>query len=472
MSIHITMSDYKQLKASMFSAYRLELDFPMTADPTMDSYVRYCIGWACKYIIEYLGAKNLSAIILSGSFAQGQGAVLRNNNNGILGLLSDLDMVIVVNDHMLGSQANLTKINSELNSALNSKAPSKFLNPLDTTICTPEQAKHWWMSPCIATLQLAGTARVIWGDQNILPYTPPVSVERITSEEVFKLLNNRIAEQVFYFVRFKQGIDGPECFSFHSAKAAVDSVLAICISEKCFKSSLQDRLTIFEKLSQDLRLGYDMVEWAQFWTKYKITPNLRMLRYRFKGQDIGNMALEGWKETATFLLRALRWISKRKLGIDHEETDALVMQLAKHFGFSLQKRLWAKDLLRNIAVHPFRSLKYWRHLIKTHPCYLFINELRVNNLKVPSLQRTLKLSDFGSPSSLTYAVATLLLCIGCEPEMEQKRLLKIASEFLPTVKPIPNADLCEWHWNLCLETARCWNALVMNGRRNYQPGDK
>ena len=80
-------------------------------------------------------------------------------------------------------------------------------------------------------------------------------------------------------------------------------------------------------------------------------------------------------------------------------------------------------------------------------------------------ERIEKLSELGSPRSLTYVAATLLLAATGKVETERNRILWTAGEVLPIPGPIhvENSDKC-WR-QLVDETARLWNMLVMGGRR-------
>lgn len=449
----------------------LRLDFPTTPNPVMDSRVRQHLRWACDYIIQYLGAENIRAIVLSGSLAVGEGSAFLNAN-GDMKLLSDMDILIVANESSWADMeeespyARFRAKNNELNYALNLASPPELLNPIDTAIVTPETIRISWAKPTIKKLQLSGATRVLWGDKDIFPVIPPVSQEEITDEDVFRLFNNRIAEQVFYFVRYKQGLDGPECFVYHSTKAAVDTVLAVCAATRCCKPRLLDRLDIFKNLCRDTQLGQDIAEWAEFWTRYKLAPDLAVVAERFSTQNIETGALAAWDEVADFMLRGLRWSARTRLGFDEARdrpqgsVSTFVMQLARHFGFPGPPRFSLKVLM----FHPRTFLRHLRGYLKS-PSNLFAEELRRANLPVPGSDRTKKLSAWGSAKSLMYSAATLLLAARGESEIEQMQLLQTASDILPVVEPFTCADAAEWWGDLAVETARLWNILIMDGRR-------
>ena len=445
--------------------YRLNLDFPTTPNPATDSRVRQLLRWACQFIIHYLGAENIHAIVLSGSLAVGEASAFLNTN-GEMKLLSDMDIYVVAKENAWMNIEEDTPFarfcvkNHELNRAINAVLPPGFMTPIDTMVLTPERMLRWWTSPKIKTLQLERTPRVLWGDEDILPVTPPILAEEIADGDLFKLFNNRIAEQIFYFVRYKRGLDGPECLVYHSTKAAVDAILAVCVAARRCKPRLLDRLEIFDDLCNDPLLGAGMAQCAGFWTKYKVAPDLATVAERFGTPNTEAAIMAAWDEVAGFLLRALRWSARIRLGVYEESAESLVRQLTKHFGLPRPCR----PSLKIFIFHPRTFLRHWRNNRRIQPD-LFAEELRANNLPVPDPYRTKKLSAWGSPRSLTYGVATLLLAAGGEPESEQEQLLHTAGDMLPVVEPLVRTDVAGWWLDLAVETAQLWNILVMGGRR-------
>lgn len=446
------------------SNYSFKLDFPITKNADADNRIRQHLRWACEVILNYLGEKNLRAIVLSGSLAIGEGSAVRNPN-GEINIFSDMDISIIANEEPFWFEGNedrhklLTTRNNSLNAALNESRPSELLTPIDTMIFSSSQIQNWWITPRIVTIQLSGTARVIWGDDNLLPDTPPVSVNEIADEDIFKLFNNRIAEQVFYRVRYEDGLDSTQIFVFHTAKAAVDAVLATCVAAGVYENGLLNRINKFKKLCSETQLGTDIADWGEFWSRYKVSPDPSSLFERFDTNDMGHASILAWEESAGLLIRCMCWVTNSRLGYVENDILLIVRRLVTHFEHSTSK----KFNLESTLLHP---KKYLRYLIKTrNSTRLFVKELFAACLKAPGPNRSRELMTKGSPRSLTYGAAALLLHSTSKSENDKREILRIVANMLPTEKTITASNSSELWWNLARETGHLWNILIMGGRR-------
>jgi hypothetical protein len=438
----------------------LKTDLETTNDRKKDSEIRKALFWVSDFVLNQLGKENVRSLITTGSLATGEGSAFFDGN-GQFKLLSDIDLIIVSNDGSYTDIENLNILNNNLNILLNSAKPSWFLSPIDTVIMKPEDVRNWWTTPRIDNLQLSGTACIIWGDENVLPTCAPISVANITDYDIFKLFNNRVAEQIFYLIRYHEELDGIECFVYHSAKAAVDTVLAVCTAAGNFQAKILDRIDIFRRICSDPLLGKDIMEWAEFWMEYKFDPDIVNLNRRFHGLDKENAALLAWNEAAYYLLKGLHWTARRRSISSEQNTLQLVMSLSKRFAYPLLPEPSPKVTL----IHPMRFFRHWLCERKRSHVHLFIDELQRNNLKVFSFRKIKELSALGSPTSLTYACATLLLEAKDKSKTEQKKILRTVEDILPGDISRKYTKIDDGWMDLASETARLWNILVMDGRR-------
>ena len=422
----------------------LNLDFQTTPDSTTDLCVHEHLRWARDYIVDYLGAERIRSIVLSGSLAIGEGSAYVDGQ-GLAKVLSDMDLYIIADERILHDvetrdvHAHLLDMNGALNEALNTARSDELLSPIDTIIMTPDEFRSLWTKPKIITMQLAGRARILWGDEGVVHETARVSAMDIDDADVFKLFNNRIAEQVFYLNRYDAGYEDEVSLIFHTAKSAVDTVLASCVAAGCSEHSFVKRLEIFKGLCRDTRLGPGMAEWAEFWTRYKLAPDISSVIGRYEADDIKTAACAAWEEAAGRILSALRWSVRTRLGVDEANVESLSIHLAGCFGLPVQEA--------------------------SRRAEIFTIELISHNLPALSSDRTTRLSELGSPRSLMYAAATLLLAATGKVETERNRILWTAGEVLPITEPIQIENSDENWKQLAYETARLWNMLVMGGRR-------
>lgn len=441
------------------------LDFPTTWNKITDLQVRETLCWVCNYIIEYLGKENVQTIALIGSLSVGEGSAFLDEK-GQIKLLSDIDIIIVVREGSWtkNDNINLKDVfrykNNTLNSSINLAKPRYLLSPIDTVIMTHAAVIEWWNTPRIVNLQLAGSVKVIWGDRNIFPAQPKIPESKITDQDIFTLLNNRISEHIFYFVQYKRGFISLEFFVYQCAKASVDVILSVCIVRQCFHLTLLERIEAFSNIGQDLLIEEDMLSWARFWTNYKLTPKINLLNERFKTFIIESAAIQAWDDSAKYLIRTMRWIARIKLGFDSENIYSFFKRLSIHYGLPFPLRPSIKIAMSN----PFRFFKELR-CIRSRATDIFIRQLSDANLPIPEPNKIKNLFKYGSPLTLTYASAALLLIARNKSRKEKKNLLRKTIKLIPISDTLLQSDLSKCWLNLSENVSLLWNCLVMDGRK-------
>ncbi len=444
----------------------IKREFKTCADSKNSELIWDHISWACGYIANHLGAESLLTIILAGSLATGEGSV-SISNSGEVSILSDLDLYIIAKEDawiesLNGSVKHRFRYkNNTLNAELNSERPPQLVNPIDTIILTQNEIQKWWTTPLIVTLQLSGSARIIWGDSNVISDSHQYSTRQISDQDIFKLIFNRIAEQIFYYVRYTDGRDDAECLAYHCAKCCVDAVMAVGISLDEYKPGLQERLQVFENYCKQSDLGMKIADWAKFWTNYKLSPDFYNICRRFNQADVHISVNQAWDEVAENMLIIFCWLVENRINFKSANIENTVRFIAKKF-----TRYGEPEL--NYELMLFQPKIFLRQLKRKSSFYRinhFTHEMVSKNLPLPSKSKIRKLVRMGAPRYLVYSTAILLLSARFGNDARKKELINLANNTLPSDASMQGDTLLECWNHLAIQTATSWNKLVLDGRR-------
>ncbi len=447
------------------------MNFRTAQNDRIDELLNKHLVWACDYILENLGKENIEAIILIGSLSIGEATAFINKENQPR-ILSDFDIIIMANEKC---PTDIRRKNNEINLALNKLKSQELLSPIDTIIMTKHDVIQWLETPTIVTLKVKGTARLIWGQSDILANMRPTDPKEVGDKEIFKLFCNRISEQIFYLVRYKEQRESVDSLIYHTAKAAVDSIVCACLSVGKYETLMPDRLALFEKICSEYNLDLNILDWANFWTRYKLNPDYDSLQKRFNDSDIDELPILAWNEAATFLIRLFSFVLSQRLKINivmnscfHKNDnyncctlESAIQRLTKSLGFYKLPIPSLKLLLKQ----PRTFFNELQRKIKYRHSNLFIRELKRKGIPEIKGYKIRKLCQLGSPQSLTYGAAALLLNAKSRQDIKPKMLLDKLSDILPLDKQYNTYNLDALWFDLAKDIADLWNKLVMDGRR-------
>jgi hypothetical protein len=133
---------------------------------------------------------HLRAIVLTGSMARGEGSVL--TGNGAAEVLGDAEFVVVFGGRAaLPAGAEVDHLRNAAESALRNRGIRCHLS---TAVVRP----GWFraLPPAIFTYELRTCGKVVWGDRSILNLIPEIDPARISREDAWRLLSNRLIELI------------------------------------------------------------------------------------------------------------------------------------------------------------------------------------------------------------------------------------------------------------------------------------
>ncbi|MHB8525025.1 MAG: hypothetical protein ACYDD2_02560 [Candidatus Acidiferrales bacterium] len=164
-------------------------------DAAVKRRVESLIAEICESLVNRLPARP-KAIVLTGSFARDEGSVLLARDH--IRVLGDMEYMVVFSP---GSDRGvLQKVLDEQAVQLREELFSRGLYcDLEFRATYPEYFQH--LSPQIFGYELLSRGRTVWGDSSVLATAPRFPVEAIPRWDAWRMLNNRIVEQLYWVDR-------------------------------------------------------------------------------------------------------------------------------------------------------------------------------------------------------------------------------------------------------------------------------
>src|SRR5258708_1139813 len=168
--------------------------FALSADPAFQDEVRRELERLLERVRECAAAPCVAGVLLTGSFARGEGTVIANPRTGSR-WLSDVECLVVVRGGTVPKQEIQRAMRQvERDTNFESGAAARGIKVELRAILTEGMLR---LRPAIFTRELCEHAKLIWGDPAAVP-TPriPIRGVSISTHDAFRLLNNRIIEQI------------------------------------------------------------------------------------------------------------------------------------------------------------------------------------------------------------------------------------------------------------------------------------
>ena len=213
--------------------------FALSADPAFQDEVRGELERLLDRVRNCSAAPSVAGVLLTGSFARGEGTVVAHPRTKSR-WLSDVECLVVVRPGIVAQREidhSLRRVELDANSncgnaergikvELRSILPDGMLR-LRATIFTRELCEH---------------GKLIWGDPAAIPVPRvPVSAEEISRHDAFRLLNNRIIEQIAVRSAYTDGEGDSTAIAYSLAKFWIDMGTSLSVFLKCYRTGYRSR---------------------------------------------------------------------------------------------------------------------------------------------------------------------------------------------------------------------------------------
>lgn len=260
------------------------LDFRMAEAARDDAWLREEAARVVALVVATLGPAEIRALVLSGSVARGEGAVLWKTD-GCAFPLADLDLYVVIrSDGRPGALAALREKRHELLARL---AEGRLR--ADVGIATAQDLAT--LPPTLGNLALVADGRVVFGDGEALREARRIDPSEIPREDALNLVLNRAAEELFARRAVRRAPDSEEAafaVFYRGIKTVTDVALAVVMARGEHRTSYRgraDRLSaaMAEDASLRAALPGECLEAVDRACRWKIAPEWEALSGHLPG---------------------------------------------------------------------------------------------------------------------------------------------------------------------------------------------
>ena len=213
--------------------------FPLSADPGFQDEVRRELVLLLDRVRQSAAAPCVAGVLLTGSFARGEGTVIAHPRNRSR-WLSDVECLVVVRGGIVSKQEiqrSMRRIESDTNS--DRANVERGIKVELRAILTEGMTR---LPPAIFTSELREHAKLLCGDPAVIPL-PPVSSNgvEISKRDAFRLLNNRIVEQIAVRGEYADGTSDLTVTAYSLAKFWIDLGTSLSVFLGCYRPGYRSR---------------------------------------------------------------------------------------------------------------------------------------------------------------------------------------------------------------------------------------
>lgn len=170
----------------------MSLAFPLSREPRHDERLRSALACCVDVILRRAPRERLAAVVLSGSFARGEGTVWAAGPH--LRVLGDLEFFVVF-EREADARRGARPLAAAAVEAGQRLAAERVTAGVEFGPVSRRFLAHR-ARPAIFVFDLREHGKVVWGDGDVLARLPRFGPEAIPPEDALGLLFNRLTEQV------------------------------------------------------------------------------------------------------------------------------------------------------------------------------------------------------------------------------------------------------------------------------------
>jgi hypothetical protein len=213
--------------------------FPLSADPAFQEEVRGELELLLERVRDCAAAPSVVGVLLTGSFARGEGTVVPDSTSRSR-WLSDVECLVVVRGGIVPQReidSSLRRVELKINSDCGSA--ERGIKVELRSILTEGMLR---LRPAIFTRELCEHGKLIWGDPAAIPLPRvPVSGEEISKHDAFRLLNNRIIEQIAVRSAYADRASDATAVAYSLAKFWIDLGTSLSVFLRCYRTGYRSR---------------------------------------------------------------------------------------------------------------------------------------------------------------------------------------------------------------------------------------
>lgn len=323
---------------------------------------------AIRAAIEHCGERlirpelRLSGVVLTGSFARGEGSFIEEN--GRVKVLGDIEFLGVVED-----KSSLSALTIALKREEGALSEELDKMGVECKIDVVPALRRYFRTarPSIFAYELRAHGQLIAGDSAVLGEMPVFGSAEIPRLDAFYLLNNRIMEQLENYCALSAGhIGAAEKAAYGIAKFYLDLATSILTFEGAYVPTYRARAGALKKLKpaglMEPEVYAELLKKIDYWTGVKLNPSKDA--FAFSSEQV----LVDWKELAGFVHVVWQWELSALLGAKGD-TASLARSFAGECPRSEAAIHWLKLVYRAMRMRKLRGLAGARLTLR-HPRHL------------------------------------------------------------------------------------------------------
>ncbi|HWJ40180.1 MAG TPA: hypothetical protein VNT29_03580 [Candidatus Limnocylindrales bacterium] len=213
--------------------------FRLSADPTFQDEVSGELLRLLDRVRNSAAAPSVAGVLLTGSFARGEGTVVPDPKTKSR-WLSDVECLVVVRAGIVAQREidrSMRRVELDTNSDCGNA--ERGIKVELRSILTEGMLR---LRPAIFTRELCEHGKLIWGDPAAIPLPRvPVSGEEISRHDAFRLLNNRIIEQIAVRSAYADGAGDSTAAAYSLAKFWIDLGTSLSVFLRCYRTGYRSR---------------------------------------------------------------------------------------------------------------------------------------------------------------------------------------------------------------------------------------
>jgi len=306
-------------------------------------------------VCEQTYGKDLRSVILGGSLARDEGTFVREG--GSWKALGDAEFFLIFHqERALPETSATTSAVEGIEASLRAQG---ITTHIQLSAVHPDYLRK--LPPHILTYELKTTGKVIWGDTSILSLIPAFTSADIPLEDAWRLLANRIVEQLEVAEMLGGGPEAvPPPVHYRAVKLFLDMATSLLVFLRAYQPSYRERAEALQRLADRLPQARSLPFPIGGFSERVSTCT------RFKLQDgtLGNQtdpaSLVLWEEAATYAHQLWRWELTQLAGCQDTLPDHETMRMwMKQQSPAKRLRGWAYVLRRCGWYHSWRLWPHW-----------------------------------------------------------------------------------------------------------------
>lgn len=325
--------------------------FPLCRDTTLQEVAAEDLKRISAAVQEAVNPFPALGLLLTGSVARGEGTLIGDPQVGSR-WLGDIECQLVFDDRRSAQAAEIDSRLCALEQHLN-EDPENRRRGMKIGLKAVGTSRLARLRPAIFTCEMLEHAKLLWGEPDEIPQPEwwIAGKRQVPLQDAFRLLNNRIVQQVEARARRESGEAAPLYCEYALNKFWIELATSLSLFLECYRSSYRDRQKALE--TQLARNSYPLSrDRAQL-----LVSRLREAMAVKEGSAPPEIHSDApFSEAAEVALEIWYWEAGRLAGRECEPGDwkSILPLLARIDTTAQRARDWGRFLLRRRTLRELR----------------------------------------------------------------------------------------------------------------------